>query len=52
MAFIADSVLRIQPPLVINKEQIDKSIDIIEESIIEYLNGDISDEVLQIVKEW
>ena len=52
MAFIANSVLRIQPPLTIRKEQIDKAIDIIEESINEYLNGDIPDEVLQIAKGW
>jgi len=52
MVFIASNVLRIQPPLIINKEQIDKAIDIIEESINEYLAGDISDEVLQIAKGW
>ena len=52
MAFIANNVLRIQPPLIINKEQMDKAIDLIEESINEYIAGNISDEVLQIAKGW
>ena len=52
MAFIAKNVLRIQPPLIITKEQMDKAIDVIEESINEYLAGDISDEVLRTAKGW
>lgn len=52
LIFIADSVLRIQPPLVITKEQLDKSIDIVEESIKEYMNGEIPDDVLNIVQGW
>lgn len=52
LTFFASNVLRIQPPLVITKGQIDRSIDIIEEAIVEYLAGDIPDEVLQISKGW
>lgn len=52
LIFIADSVLRIQPPLVITKEQLDKAIDIIDESIEEYMNGEISDDVLKAVQGW
>lgn len=50
--FFANSVLRIQPPLVITREQMDRAIDVIEGAINEYLAGDISDEVLQVAKGW
>lgn len=50
--FLASGVLRIQPPLVISKEELDKAIDVIEESIIEYMSGEISDSVLAVAKGW
>ncbi|WMJ79320.1 aspartate aminotransferase family protein [Clostridium sp. MB40-C1] len=52
VTFVSSNVLRIQPPLVINKEQIDRALDIIENSIKSYLNNEISDEVLEISKGW
>lgn len=52
LIFLASGVLRIQPPLVITKEELDRAIDIIEESIVEYLNGQIPDEVLDVIKGW
>lgn len=52
LTFFANNVLRIQPPLVITKEQMDKALNIIEASIVEYLRGDIPDEVLEIAKGW
>jgi 4-aminobutyrate aminotransferase len=52
VTFFANSVLRIQPPLVITMEQMDRAIDIIEEAIKEYLDGDIPDEVLKVAKGW
>ncbi|MGE5628404.1 MAG: aspartate aminotransferase family protein [Solirubrobacterales bacterium] len=52
LTFFANNVLRVQPPLVITKEQIDKAVDIIEESIKEFLSGDIPDEVLETAKGW
>lgn len=52
LTFFANNVLRIQPPLVITKEEIDKGLNIIEESIQEYLTGSIPDEVLKIVQGW
>lgn len=52
LVFLGDGVLRFQPPLVITREEIDKAIDIIEESMNEYLAGDISDEVLKTAKGW
>lgn len=52
LIFFGKSVLRIQPPLIISIEEMDRAINIIEESIIEYINGKISDEVLGIVRGW
>lgn len=50
--FLANGVLRIQPPLVISKEELDQALDVIEESMVEYINGEISDDVLKVVKGW
>ena len=52
LIFLADGVLRIQPPLVISKDEIDRALVIIEESIKDYLDGKISDEVLKFAKGW
>lgn len=52
LTFFSGSVLRIQPPLVISKEQIDNALDIIESSIIDLLNNKIPDEVLNTIKGW
>lgn len=52
LIFVGQSSLRIQPPLVITKEQIDKAIDIIEDSIKEYISGKIDDSVFEVVKGW
>ncbi len=52
LIFLAGCVLRVQPPLVISKEELDQGIAIIEETIKEYLNGEIPDDVLQVVKGW
>lgn len=52
LTFFSKSVLRVQPPLVITREQVDKAMDIIEEAINEYQKGEIPDEVLLIAKGW
>lgn len=52
LIYLASGVLRIQPPLVISKEELDRALDIIEESIVEYLNDEIPDEVLSVAKGW
>lgn len=52
LIFLAQGVLRVQPPLVITKEELEKALNIIEESIVDYLNGDIPDEVLRVAKGW
>lgn len=52
VTFFANCVLRIQPPLNITKEEIDRALEIIEEAINDYLEDDIPDEVLEIAKGW
>lgn len=52
VTFFANNVLRIQPPLVITKEELDKGLDIIEDSLKVFLNDEISDDVLDVVKGW
>ena len=52
LSFFSGSVLRIQPPLVISKEELKTAIDAIEESMDEYVKGDIPDSVLETIKGW
>jgi len=52
LIFISGSVLRIQPPLVITKKELDKAIDLIDETIQEYLDGSIADSVLEVSRGW
>jgi 4-aminobutyrate aminotransferase len=52
LSFFSGSVLRIQPPLVISREEMDKAIDVIEESMDEFAKGMIPDSVLETVKGW
>jgi 4-aminobutyrate aminotransferase len=52
LIFVGASCLRVQPPLVITKEQIDRAVGIIEDSINEFINGEIGDEILEVVKGW
>ncbi|MDR1377101.1 MAG: aspartate aminotransferase family protein [Synergistaceae bacterium] len=52
LSFFSGSVLRIQPPLIITKEEMDKSLDIIEESMEEFSKGQIPDSALETVKGW
>ena len=46
------NVLRVAPPLVIEKEEIDKAIDIIDASIKDALSGKVGDEILNKMKPW
>lgn len=52
LSFFGESVLRIQPPLVITKEEMDFAIDVIESSIQDYLDDKIPDEILETTKGW
>jgi 4-aminobutyrate aminotransferase len=46
------NVLRIQPPLIITKDEMFKALEIIKSSIEDYLQGNIPDEVLNTIKGW
>lgn len=52
LIFLAENVLRVQPPLVITMDQARQAMDIIEETIQEYINGEINDEALEVVQGW
>jgi 4-aminobutyrate aminotransferase len=52
MTFFANNVLRIQPPLVITKEEIDRAMVIIDEAMQDFVDGKIPDEVLEVAKGW
>lgn len=49
---LGKNVLRIQPPLNIKPKNLERGFKIIEESIQEYLDGKITDEVLKFKKGW
>jgi len=50
--FLHGNVLRIQPPLTIEKEVLDEGISILEEAISDVEKGKVSDEVLKYVVGW
>lgn len=52
LAFFSSSVLRIAPPLNIEKKDLDKAIQIIAESCEDVAKGKVSDEVLTHIKGW
>lgn len=52
LIFLAENVIRVQPPLLIRKDEVDKALDIIEDTIVEYLEDDIPDKVLATIKGW
>ena len=52
MIFVGQNSLRIQPPLVITYEQMDRAIDILDNAIADYVNGKIGDEVFEYAKGW
>ena len=52
LAFVGQSTLRVQPPLVITKEQLNKAVDILDCALTAYEAGEIGDEILEQVKGW
>ena len=52
MVCVAGNVLRIQPPLIITLEQIDRAVDIIEACVTDFEGGAIDDSVLDTIKGW
>jgi 4-aminobutyrate aminotransferase len=52
LTFFSQSVLRIAPPLIIEKSEVDQAINIIEQSMTEVEKGLIPDEVLDKIQGW
>lgn len=52
LAFFSGNVLRIEPPLIMTKEEAEKSLDIIEEAMCDVENGRVPDSVLDEIKGW
>ena len=52
LTFFSKSVLRIAPPLIISKSQVDDALNIIDQSITEVDKGLVSDDVLKTIKGW
>jgi len=50
--FLSGNVLRIQPPLTIEEEVLEKGLDILEQAISDVEEGKVSDEVLKFVEGW
>ena len=52
MISVGQNSLRIQPPLVITYEQMDKAVNILNSAFEDYVNGKIGDEVFEYAKGW
>lgn len=52
LIYLGGNTLRVQPPLVMNKEETEKAMDIIEEAFDEYENDLISDDILVKIQGW
>ena len=52
LSFFSNSVLRIQPPLIITEAEFNKGIDIIETCMTDLQNGLLADDILKVTKGW
>lgn len=52
VTFFSGNVLRIAPPLSIQKKEIDRALDIIDEALTDVEEGKVSDDILENVKGW
>ena len=52
LSFFSNSVLRIQPPLVITEKEFNKGIDIIGDCMLALQKGLLSDDILKVTKGW
>ena len=52
LVFLALSSLRVQPPLVITYEEIDKGFEIIKDAFAAYAAGELGDDILEKCKGW
>jgi len=52
LSFFSNSVLRIQPPLVITEKEFNRGIDLIEECMVDLEKGLLGDDILKVTKGW
>lgn len=52
LSFFSNSVLRIQPPLLITEKEFNRGIDIIEECMVDLGEGLLGDDILKVTKGW
>jgi len=52
VTFFSGSVLRLCPPLVITREQVDRALSILDESLSDVLAGKVPDSVLARIRGW
>lgn len=52
LIFLANNVLRIQPPLTITEEEITTAVRIIDQCLADYMAGDIPDSALDDIEGW
>lgn len=52
LLFLNGNILRIQPPLIITREEMLKALDIIDSAIKEFLSGEIPDDILEFIQGW
>ncbi len=52
LSFFSNSVLRIQPPLIITEVEFNKGINIIETCMTDLQNGLLGDDILKVTKGW
>lgn len=52
LTFIGKNTLRIQPPLVITKEQLDRAVEILFAAFDSFARGEIDDSALSVAKGW
>lgn len=52
LTFVGQSTLRVQPPLVITREELDRATEIIHAALVAYTAGELSDSILGEIQGW
>lgn len=52
LIYLNGNTLRVQPPIIINQKEADEAMDIIESVFDEYIEGKISNDILEDIKGW
>lgn len=52
ITFMAGNILRIQPPLIITKQELDQALEVIEQAIDDFVKGELPDSILEVAQGW